>query len=166
VVLGTSLESMRRYLFVAATAIALCVPSSLATMIVGGPAFASSSITCSKLTGFTNLTIAISRCTPRGGTGYEWLVGAAGPILSGGGPMTWEPSFALTEIGDTNVTLVLSDACKDPTGNEEISLTGTVTEASTSGTGIPAVGDTFSALICENLRNGKVKLVKGTEADL
>ena len=152
---------MRRLLTAAAVAAAIFVPSSVAAIAPAGIASAASGVTCSSLKGTITSTVTIAKCTPSGGKGYKTATAPA-TSLAGGGNLTWSKSGATTTVGNTKVTTVTPNKCGKST---EYSFTGTVTAASTSGVGIPAVGDTVSALACVS-GSGKITLLKGTTIQL
>jgi hypothetical protein len=156
---------MRRLLTVAAIAAAISIPASVASVgVVSGTAFASSGVTCAKLKGTISTTVTVSKCSPSAGKGYK-SASAPSADLATGGSITWSNSGATTTIGNASYAAVTPNVCKKPTDNTEFSFTGTVTAASTSGTGIPAVGDSVSALVCVNTESGgsgDISLVKGT----
>jgi opacity protein-like surface antigen len=157
-------EHMRRLLTAAAVVVALSIPASVATVAVAGPAFAGTGITCTGLKGTITTTVTISKCTPSGGKGYK-TASAPATDLATGGNITWKSSGATTTIGDASVGGGTSQgSCKK--GNIEYTFTGQVTAASTTGTGIPAVGDPVSATACVETKNGKITLLKGTAMDL
>jgi hypothetical protein len=154
---------MRRLFTVAAVVVALSIPASVATVAVAGPAFAGTGITCTGLKGTITTTVTISKCTPSGGKGYK-TASAPATDLATGGNITWKSSGATTTIGDASYSGGTQGSCKK--GNDEYMFTGTVTAASTTGTGIPAVGDAVSATACVETKNGKITLLKGTKMDL
>jgi hypothetical protein len=149
---------MRRLLAVAAIATAMSIPASVATVGFAGPAFAASGVTCTGLKGTDSSTVTISKCTPSGGKGYKSASGAAASLATGG-TITWKSSSATTTIGDTSTSSPGQGGCKKK--STEYDFTGKVTAASTTGTGIPAVGDSVSARACVTSA-GKLSLVKGT----
>jgi hypothetical protein len=148
----------------AAVAAAVAIPVSAATVVVGGApnAFASSSIQCTGLKGTDTSTVTISKCTPSGGKGYKTATGTAVDLATGGN-LTWSKSGATTTIGDTSYGEITNTGCSKK--DTEYSFTGTVTDASTTGTGIPKVGDSASADACI-ASSGKITLAKGTVMDL
>jgi hypothetical protein len=154
---------MRRILAVAIIASAISVPATVATLgMASGQAFASSSVSCTGLKGSATGTITISKCSPSGGKGYKSASGT-GAELATGGNITWKSSGATTTIGDASFNDEGQGSCKK--NDTEYSYTGQVTGASTTGTGIPAVGDTVSGDVCLT-SSGKVSLVKGTSLNL
>lgn len=155
---------MRRRLTLVATGVALCIPTSVAPLIVSSTAGAASSITCSKLTGSASTTVTISKCLPSAGNGYK-KASVSWDDLINGGDLTWSSSGATTTIGDTSSYGIIG-ACHHGHG-DEIVMQGTVTAASSGGTGVPAVGDTFSAFVCQyDLPTQKFTLMPGTEVNL
>ena len=155
---------MRRLFTVAATAVALSIPASVATIgvVQAGTAAAASSITCTSLKGTVTGTITIGKCTPSGGKGYKSASGSSAALATGG-TITWSSSGATTTISLT-VTSPGQGGCGK--GYVEFDASGSVTAASTSGTGIPAVGDATSARACVNTAKNKITLVKGTSFTL
>jgi hypothetical protein len=153
---------MRRLLKVAALAAAITIPASVATFSAAGPAFAASGVTCTSLKGSDSGNVTIGKCTPSGGKGYKTASGAA-VSLATGGTITWKSSKATTTIGDTSTSSPGQGGCKK--GSTEYDFSGQVTAASTSGVGIPAVGDAVSARACVTSKGG-LSLVKGTKMDL
>ncbi len=153
---------MRRILTVVAIAATITIPASVATLGAAGPAFASSSVSCTSLKGSDTGTVTIGKCTPSGGKGYKTASGAAATLATGGN-ITWKNSGATTTVGDASVTSPGQGGCKKKT--TEYDFSGKVTAASTTGVGIPAVGDTVSARACVT-SSGKLSLVKGTSMEL
>jgi hypothetical protein len=155
---------MRRLLTGAAVAVALSIPASVAAVgvVSSAPAFASSSISCTSLKGTISGSITIGKCTPSGGKGYK-TASAPAASLASGGTITWKKSGATTTLS-LAATSPGQGGCKK--GYLEYDATGSVTAASTTGVGIPAVGDTTSARACVDATNGKIALVKGTSFTL
>jgi len=154
---------MRRMFTVAATVAALAVPASAAMvgMAPVGPAGAVSSISCAgvKLVGtLATGTLTISKCTPSGGKGYKSASGSTAS-LNGTGNLTWSKSGATTT---TNISASSPGQGVCPKGWTEFDANGSVMAASTSGVGIPAVGDTVSGTACIIVASNKLKLAKGT----
>jgi hypothetical protein len=139
----------------------MVVPTSVAIVGSAGPAFAASAITCSSLKGTVSSTVTISMCTPFRGKGYKSASAPATSLL-GGGNLKWSTSGATTTVGNTSVTTVTPNKCGSST---EYSFTGKVTAASTSGRGIPAVGDRVSGKACVSSA-GNITLLKGTTLKL
>jgi len=122
-----------------------------------------SAIKCSKLYGgTTNVTFGL--CKPSAGKGYTRLRGAISGLQVGATGFTWSPGDATTQLKVTSVTAEHHEACKKRRLEELI--TSEVKAASTTGTGIPAVGETFTAAICKNPKTHKVSLVEGTYVEL
>jgi len=161
---------MRRLTAAVATAIALAVPTSVASLGMAGTAGAaastvaakSSAVTCASLKGTITGSVTISKCSPSGGAGYKSAT-APSSSLAGGGNLTWSKSGATTTIGDTSASTVTPNKCG--TKGTEYSFTGKVTAASTKGKGIPAVGSAVKALACV-ASSGSVTLLKGTTIHL
>jgi hypothetical protein len=151
---------MRRLFAVVATAAALAVPTSVATLgiVPAGMAGAASGISCStvKLTGpLATGTLTIKGCTPSGGKGYKSAT-ASSAALQAGGSLVWSSSHATTTVSITP-TSPGQGVCKK--GYVEFDANGHVTAASTKGAGIPAVGDTIHAVTCIDIAKNKLKLV-------
>ncbi len=158
---------MRRLFTAAAVAAALAVPASVATagFVEVGTAGAASSIQCAsiKLKGtLATGTLTFGKCTPSGGKGYKTATGTTAALLAGGN-ITWSNSGATTTVSFTD-TSPGQGACSK--GYDEFDATGTVTAASTSGVGIPAVGDVTAARVCVDTTKNKLKLVTGTTFSL
>ena len=155
---------MRRLLTVAATAVALSIPASAAALgvVQAGPAAAASGVSCGSLKGTVTGTITVKACTPSGGKGYKSATAPASSLASGGN-LTWSTSGATTTVS-LSVTSAGQGGCAK--GYTEYDGTGSVTAASTSGAGIPAVGDAVSARACVSTAKNKITLVKGTRISL
>ena len=147
-----------RLLTVAATAIALSIPASVA--VVGGatPAFAASSISCTGLKGTATGTVTLSKCTPKSKTNKS-ASGAAASLVSGG-TITWTPSNQTT-VTKLTVTSPGQGGCKK--GSTEEDAKGTVTGGTSTYT---HSGDTVSIRACYASKTGKLSLVKGSTATL
>lgn len=153
----------RRILTMVAVAAAVSIPVSATTVVVSGSsAFAASSVSCASLKGTDTGTVTLKKCTPSGGKGYKSASGSAATLATGGN-ITWSNSGATTTIGDTSYSSVTNTGCSKK--DSEYEFTGTVTAASTSGTGIPKVGDSVQAFACL-ASSGAIKLAKGTTAEL
>jgi hypothetical protein len=155
---------MRRLLTVAAAAAALSIPLSAATVGLASTAgaAATSSVTCSGLTGTISTTVTVSKCTPSGGKGYKTATASAASLATGGN-LTWSKSKATTTIGDTTAKAVTPNACGS--AGTEYSFAGRVTKASTKGTGIPKKGDAVRAKACVS-STGAITLLPGTKMKL
>ncbi len=151
---------MRRLIAVAVTAAALAIPTTVATLgvVPVGTAGAASGITCSKvkLTGaLATGTITISKCTPTPGKTYK-SASAASATLEAGGNLVWSSSGATTTVSITATTPGQGVCAK---GYDEYDANGSVTNASTSGPGIPQVGDVIHGVTCIDVAKNKLKLV-------
>jgi hypothetical protein len=129
-------------------------------------ATAASSVQCTSLKGTITGTVTIAKCTPvnpdkKTGKAYKKASGASASLAAGGN-ITWNGG-ATTTIGNASAVSDGQGVCKKKT--TEFSFTGTVTGASTSGTGIPAVGDVVSASACV-ASNGKISLAPGSVMNL
>lgn len=123
-------------------------------------------VKCSSVKGTSNGTIQIGDCTPSAGSGYKTASGLSMDFLNDGtgGTLTWRTSGATTTIGDvTSSSSTGKAACSSQ--DTEWSFTGRVTADSTSGTGIPAVGEAISGKICV-APDHKMTLAKGKTVDL
>jgi len=151
---------MRRLRSVAATAVALSIPASVAAIgvVQAGPAGAAPSITCTSFKSTVTGTVTIGKCTPSGGKGYKSASGSSASLATGG-TLTWTKSGATTTVSLTVTSPGQGGRAK---GYVEYDANGSVTATSTIGTGIPAVGDTTSARACVNTAKNKITLVKGT----
>ena len=136
---------MKKMFSVAAIAVAMSIPAGAAITAIPGTAGAASTIACSSLKGTATTTITISLCTPTGGAGYKSATGPAASLANGGN-ITWTTSKATTTLAAGTVTQVAVNKCG--TKGKEYSYLSSVSAASTSGAGIPKVGDTASALVC------------------
>jgi hypothetical protein len=160
---------MRRLLTVVAVAAAMSIPASAAVVGFAGTAGAAgSSVQCTSLKGTISGTVTIAKCTPANPNKkvaklYKKATGTSASLATGGN-ITWNGG-ATTTIGDATVGGGSSQGpCKK--GNTEYTFSGTVTAASTSGTGIPAVGDAINASACVSSKTGKIALAPGTVMNL
>jgi hypothetical protein len=162
-------DFMRRLFTIAATAAALAVPASVATagFVQAGPAGAAgSSIACSsvKLKGsLAGGTLEFSKCTPSGGKGYKDATASTAALEVAGSNLTWSKSGATTTV---SITASSPGQGVCPKNYLEYDANGTVTAASTSGVGIPAVGDVISGTACVDVTKNKLKLASGTTFNL
>jgi hypothetical protein len=147
---------------VTAAAFALLIPASVVNVTVSGTASAASGVTCSKIVGTTSGTVTIEKCTPSAGKEYK-KASAPATDLATGGTITWNGK-ATTTIGDVDRRWG-DDTGFLQEGEDEYTFKGTITAASTTGTGIPAKGDAVSAEACVS-SSGKITLVPGTVMDL
>jgi len=161
--------TMRRLLTVAAVAAAMSIPASAAVVGFAGTAGAAgSSVQCTSLKGTITGTVTIAKCTPANPNKkiaklYKAATGSSASLATGGN-ITWSGG-ATTTIGDTAVGGGSGQGpCKK--GSTEYTFSGTVTAASTSGVGIPAVGDAISAAACVASKGGKITLAPGTVMNL
>ena len=159
---------MRRMFTVAATVAALAVPASVATLGIApiGPAGAVSAISCSGLTLTGTLasgTIHISKCLPSGGAGYASATGSTAALITPMSKLTWSSSHATTTVTIT-ATSPGKGVCTSP--YVEYDASGTVNAASTTGPGIPKVGDAISGKVCIYVAGNKMKLAPNTKFKL
>jgi hypothetical protein len=135
---------MRRCLAVVAITAAMLVPTSVAALAVGEQAAFASSLSCRLSMGNLYGAVRVNTCSPSGGSNYK-SAKAPTAVLTSGGTFKWNGG-ATTTIGNMFVPIPLAPPC--------FLYQGTVTAASTSGPGIPAVGDRFQALICPTSSGG------------
>jgi hypothetical protein len=160
---------MRRLFAVAATAAALAIPASMAAIGVvpaGTAGAAGSSIACSsvKLKGTLAAgTLTFGKCTPSGGKGYKTGSASTSALDSSSGTITWSKSGATTTVS-ISASSPGQGVC--PKNYVEYDANGHVTAASTTGTGIPAVGDVISGKACIDVAKNKLKLAPGTTFNL
>jgi hypothetical protein len=145
-----------RLLVVAATAIALSIPASVAVVGTSAPAFAASTISCTSLKGTATGTVTIGKCTPKSKTNKS-ASGAAASLVSGG-TITWTPSNQTT-VTKLTVTSPGQGGCKK--NNTEEDAKGTVTGGTSTYT---HSGDVVSIRACFNSQTGALSLVKGSVA--
>ncbi len=161
---------MRRLLTLAGITSAISIPFSFASLAVAGPASAgpasvTGGITCSTITGNVNRgQVVISHCKPKAGQAYKSATiddysntqGNLGNLDWVGGAVT-----TVSDITQTNFAYGAGGVCPANTFSH-VDSSGTVTAASSSGTGIPALGDTVSWKVCLAQR-GKLSLQFGTK---
>ena len=157
---------MRRMFAVAATAAALAIPASIAAVGVVPATTAGASgstVACSsvKLKGtLESGTLTFSKCLPSAGKEYK-SASASSTTLQAGGNLVWKKSGATTTISVSASDEGASSLC--PKADSLFDASGSVTAASTSGTGIPAAGDAISAQVCIDIAKNKLALVKHTD---
>lgn len=142
----------------AVIAVAISIPTSVAfTGGVQAGANPASSPVCARLRGNPNTSATIGKCTPtppgKAAKGYKkgslQLSSAVLNALIAGGtitePLTWSNSGAFTTIQFSGTP---SSPAGCTNGSTKLDLVGSVIGASTTGRGIPAVGDTIKAPVC------------------
>jgi hypothetical protein len=148
---------MRRLLLVVATVTTLAVPASIASVALSGPAWASSGVACTKLSGKISGNFTVTKCTPKNKKDKK-ATGSSLSLAGGGGTITWSPSKGTTVL---SVSFTESgSSC--PKGSSEYVVTGSVTGGTSTYT---SSGDPVSADACVS-GGGKLTLVKGTSMDL
>jgi len=154
---------MRRIIMAATAVSALAIPASAALVATSSPAFASSSLSCSKLTGNISSTVAISKCSPLTKSEKKAYASASGQTttLETGGTITWSNSGATTVLSSPSLSSGGSGTCKK--GETQETATGTVTGGTAA---VTKSGDTYSADVCYDSSNGDITLAKGTDAEL
>jgi hypothetical protein len=129
---------------VVAAVVAISVPASVASVVVSTPAWASSSVTCSKFKGVASgaYTFYVKNCTPVGAE--KTLSGKGTNLTKVGGPTTytWKWNGGATTI--VSLTVVHSGTC--PSGFTGYTDTGTVTGGTSTYT---ASGDTVQIDVCK-----------------
>jgi hypothetical protein len=154
---------MRRLVVAATMAVALAVGGSAATLVTSTAAWANSSVSCGKLTGYSRgaYKFQLKRCTPT--SAERTLSGLGADLVRVGGPIShsWEWNGGATTI--VSVTVVQSGTC--PAGYTAYSVTGTVTGGTSTYT---HVGDSIQMSVC---RRGsrymyQVRLATGSTVSL
>jgi hypothetical protein len=153
-------SAKRRVKPITMAAIAVAISISASVALTGGVqagANPTSSPACARLSGNPTTSATIGKCTPapagKAAKGYKkgslQLSSAILNALFAGGtitePLTWSNSGAFTTIQFSG-TPSSPAGCK--IGSTKLDLVGSVIGASTSGRGIPAVGDTIKAPVC------------------
>ena len=154
---------MRRVLLVSAAAVSLSVPVSVALVGSSSPAFASSSLTCTKISGSSTGTVTFKKCDVPSADKKTYKSGSISysDLTSTGGNLTWSSSGATTTVSGPTVSSPGRGLCNNYSTEEDI--TATVS----GGTSVVTNdGDTLTADICVSRMTGKVSLVKGSTASL
>ncbi len=149
---------MRRIFLAAAAVGALSIPATVAVVGNAAPAFASSSLTCSKLVGTATGTVTISKCTPLSKADKKLYKAATGSsaTLASGGAITWSSSGNTTVLNKPAVSSPGQGGCKK--GSTEEDATGAVTGGTAT---VTHAGDVVSGRVCLS-STGALTLVKGT----
>ncbi len=162
---------MRRLLILAVIASAISIPVSLGSLAVGGPAFAGTGITCTGIHGNVNKPtppgVHVSVCTPGASQNYEKALiddysntqGNLGNLDWNGGAVT-----TVSNISQTHYAQGSGGLCPANTA-WHVDASGMVTAATSTGTGIPAVGDIVSWKVCVS-PSGKLSLQYHTKIHL
>lgn len=142
----------------AAIVAAISIPASVAwSSGVQAGANSRSAPACASLSGSPSTSVTMGECTPApagmAAKGYKkgrlQLSSAVIDVLSAGGTitetMTWTHSGTATTVQFSGMGSSPA-SCKQ--GSTELDLVGSVIGASTSGRGIPAVGDALKAAVC------------------
>jgi hypothetical protein len=149
---------MRRFMIVAATALALSVPTSVAVVATSTPAFAASTVRCTQLSGTLSGNVTLSGCTPHSKSSRS-VTGAASSLLYGG-TVTWRPSGR-----QTTVRLIVKSpgqgSCRK--GSTEEDATGSVTGGSST---YARKGSPVSIRACFARQGGTLSLVRKSAAVL
>jgi hypothetical protein len=158
---------MRRVLLAVAAAVSFSVPASVALVGTSSPAFASSSLTCMKLSGNFNSSITIKKCSvPPADTKTYKSASVVVSTLASGGTFTWSKSGATTTLGPAIITSPGRGRCSGYDTEQDI--TATVTGGTSEVTN---ADDTFAADVCVynprgNNPGGMTKLVTGTTVSI
>ncbi len=153
---------MRRLIRAATVVLALSGPASIATVAGSTPAWASSTVTCTKLYGYASgsYKFSLRKCTPR--TTEKNLAGFGTTLTRVGGPTTytWTWNGGATTI--VSLTVVQMGTC--PPGYTAYTDTGSVTGGTST---LTQVGDSIQMNVCR--RNapqymGGLRLATGTVA--
>ena len=151
---------MRRVLVIAATAVAMSIPASVAVVATSTSAFAASTTTCAKVKGTSTGTVALSKCVvPKVDKKTYHALTASSAALANGATATW--------TGGATVTVakpVLTPGTHCAVGNTDLIATSSVT-ASTSDPAVVKVGDTVSLHVCVNAK-GKISLAPGSNVQI
>ena len=158
---------MRRVLLAIAAAVSFSVPASVALIGTSSPAFAASSLTCTKLGGNFNTSITIKKCSvlPADKKTYK-SASVVVSTLASGGTFTWSSSGATTTLGPASITSPGRGRCSAYDTEQDI------TAIVTGGTSVVTNGgDTFTADVCVynprgNNPGGMTHLVKGTTVSI
>ncbi len=158
---------MRRVLLAVAAAVSFSVPASVALVGTSSPAFASSSLTCTKLGGNFNTSITIKKCSvPSADKKTYKSASVVVATLASGGTFRWSSSGATTTLFPASITSPGRGRC-GPYDTEQ-----DITALVSGGTSVVTNGDdTFAADVCVyNARGshpgGMTKLVKGTTVSI
>ena len=156
---------MRRVLVAAATALALSVPASVASIAFVGsssPAFASSSLTCARVKGNFSGSMTIEKCSvPSADKKTYKIASTVVSSLTSGGTFTWSNSGATTSLGSASISSIGKGRCNMYETEEDI--TATVTGGTSA---VTQVGDSFSADVCVNKSDRNMSLVKKTTVSI
>ncbi len=158
---------MRRVLLAAAAVLSLSIPTSVGLLSNSSPAFASSTLTCTKVSGDFNTSITIRNCSvPSADEKTYKSASVVVSTLTSGGTFTWSKSRATTTLGPATISSPGRGRCGRFDTEQDI------TASVTGGTSIvTSEGDTFSADVCvykttPSYMSGMTKLVKGTTASI
>jgi hypothetical protein len=127
-----------------------------------------SGITCTEITGNVNFgQVHISHCTPKAGKKYKKAsIDDYSNTQGNLGNLDWNGGAVTTVSGITQTDFGYGSGSVCPAGTfSHVVSTGTVTAASSSGTGIPAVGDTVRWQVCLS-NTGILSLQFGSTVDL
>ncbi|HXQ62970.1 MAG TPA: hypothetical protein VN796_11595 [Acidimicrobiales bacterium] len=157
---------MRRPLAVVATALAIAVPTGVATLGLAGPAGAVGPVTCTKVSGNVNTAIVVSKCTPEPGKHAKFSIPASAINNSEATDVwTWKRQSGV-DVAGSNSALAMEGrmACKRGSLEGVIALsidangdpTGTLSDATN--------GDSATVSLCV-ASNGTVKLYPRQSVD-
>jgi hypothetical protein len=163
---------MRRLLTVAVLVSATFIPVSAVTLaIAGGVASAGTTITCTFIHGNVNNPtppgVHIGHCSPSAGPDYaKALIDDYSNTQANLGNLDWKGGAVTTVSNITQSNYAQGAGAVCPAGTFfHVDSSGTVTAASSKGSGIPAVGDTVSWKVCVS-NSGKLSLQFHTKIHL
>jgi hypothetical protein len=163
---------MRRLLTVAVLVSATLIPVSVVTLAIGGGvASAGTTITCTFIHGNVNNPtppgVHIGDCTPAAGPAYaKALIDDYSNTQANLGNLDWKGGAVTTVSNITQSNYAQGPGTVCPAGTFfHVDSAGTVTAASSKGSGIPAVGDTVSWKVCVST-SGKLSLQFHTKIHL
>jgi hypothetical protein len=165
-------DLMRRLLTLALIASGISIPVSFGSLAVGGVAYAGSGkITCTEITGNVNKPtppgVHIGMCSPKAGAEYKTaLIDDYSNTQANLGNLDWNGGAVTTvsNISQTGYAQGSGGVCPANTFFH-VDSSGTVTASSTTGIGIPAVGDIVSWKVCVS-ESGKLSLQYHTKIHL
>jgi hypothetical protein len=163
---------MRRLLPTAVLVSTIFIPVSVVTLATGGGvASAGTTITCTLIHGNVNKTtppgVHIGDCTPSAGPEYaKALIDDYSNTQANLGNLDWNGGAVTTVSNITQSNFAQGAGTVCPAGTfYHVDSSGTVTAASSKGSGIPAVGDAVSWKVCVST-SGKLSLQFHTKIHL
>jgi hypothetical protein len=148
---------MRR-LFIGVAAVGvLALPAAMVGLGLSSPAYAASTISCTKLTGKVPGTVTIKKCKTIP-AGYVQMSGTTATLETGGN-LTWKNHDFIT-VSSPTTSSPGQGGCK--AGATEEDSTGTVTGSSSDAFDVALVGGTYTSRAC--LKGTKLSLVPHSSA--